>query len=252
MRTAKTERASACFEEGKKPLGGKRTDQVCQLAAEGLTDDQIAAQLKISKHTVINYWRKLRQRYQLSNRTALVVRHLKQQLEEDAAELRRGNKELVEQNGSLVVENAKLKDALLRDKSNFEIHSKTLQLTRAFLYKITPEPPYRCLYVSPSAAELGVDIEGFLSGRCSWYDVIPPEDLQRLRELGNSYPLDMSKQDCLIYRLKGDPPIWIVEIQKLYVDPSTGERCFLGLAFDASKLVDAGVIPPRVARICHP
>lgn len=231
--------------------GKHRVDEVCELAANGLTDNQIALELKISKHTVVNYWRKLREKHGLANRTALVVKHLGTRCEQRAAELERRNQELVRQNGLLVAENAKLRDAVQSALKEHEICSKALELAKAFVYRITASPPYRCLYVSPSAAEFGLDIDGFMSGRCSWYDVIPAEDLQRLRELADNRPIEAGAQDCLVFRLKGDPPTWVVEIQRPYVDAATNERCFVGLVVCVDSLVRAGLLEAKVARLCH-
>lgn len=228
-----------------------RIDQVCELAAEGLTDNQIAVILNISKHTVVNYWRRLREKYQLANRTALVVRHFRARLDERAAELEKKIKALVEQNGRLVIENAKLKNELDGGVREHEIYTRTLRLAEAFVYRITADPPYRCLYVSPSAAAFGIDIDGFLSGRCSWYDVIPAEDLQQLRELTDNAPPSAGEQDCLIFRLIGDKIRWVAEIQRPYTDESTGERGFVGLVVSVDSLVREGVLQPKVARICH-
>lgn len=229
-----------------------RIDEVCDLAAEGLTDNQIALKLNISKHTVVNYWRRLREKYRLTNRTALVVRHLGTKIEQRAAQLEQQNKSLIQQNGQLVVENAKLKDFLNSGEREHEICTKALRLTKAFVYRITADPPYRCLYISPSASDFGIDIDAFLSGRCSWYDVIPAEDLLQLRELTDNAPPNAGEQDCLIFRLKGQPPMWIAEIQRPYTDESTGERCFVGMVVSVDSLVREGVLPPKVARICHP
>ena len=49
-----------------------RIDQIVELAAQGMTDKQIASHLGISRHTVDSHWRRLREKSGLSARTALV------------------------------------------------------------------------------------------------------------------------------------------------------------------------------------
>jgi len=55
-----------------------REVQVLELAAEGLTDKQIALKLEISKATVSSYWRRILLKYQAASRTEVVARHAEQ------------------------------------------------------------------------------------------------------------------------------------------------------------------------------
>lgn len=61
-----------------------REAEILGLAAKGLTDRQIAAELGISKDTVSTYWRRILLRYKAANRTEVVARavesHLTQKL----------------------------------------------------------------------------------------------------------------------------------------------------------------------------
>ena len=55
-----------------------RLIQIVNLAAEGLTDKEIARKLGVSTSTVDFHWKRLRAMYELGTRTGIVVRVLRQ------------------------------------------------------------------------------------------------------------------------------------------------------------------------------
>lgn len=61
----------------------RREDQIIELAAEGLTDKQIAQRLEISAETVATYWKRILARHGASSRTEVVARIYKQLQEEN-------------------------------------------------------------------------------------------------------------------------------------------------------------------------
>ena len=65
-----------------------REAEILGLAAKGLTDKQISAELGISRDTVSTYWRRILLRYKAANRTEVVARAVEQELSKkvDAAE----------------------------------------------------------------------------------------------------------------------------------------------------------------------
>lgn len=58
-----------------------RQEQVLLLAAEGLTDKEIAARLNLSAETVGTYWRRVMSRHGASSRTEVVAKVIRQQAE---------------------------------------------------------------------------------------------------------------------------------------------------------------------------
>src|SRR6478672_5253303 len=57
-----------------------REAEILSLAARGLTDKQISAELGISRDTVSTYWRRILLRYKAANRTEVVARAVESQL----------------------------------------------------------------------------------------------------------------------------------------------------------------------------
>jgi DNA-binding CsgD family transcriptional regulator len=62
-----------------KPGRLTREDQILQLAAEGLTDRQMAARLGISAETIASYWRRIFARFDAMSRTEVVARALQKE-----------------------------------------------------------------------------------------------------------------------------------------------------------------------------
>lgn len=55
--------------------------EVLTLAAEGLTDKEIAQKLGLGETTVITHWKRLRERYDLPNKASIIARHLQEEVE---------------------------------------------------------------------------------------------------------------------------------------------------------------------------
>lgn len=62
----------------KKDLLSDRERQIAQLAAEGLTDKEIAIKLHVSVTTIRTYWMRMRRKLEASNRAHAIVRALDQ------------------------------------------------------------------------------------------------------------------------------------------------------------------------------
>lgn len=228
----------------------RRIDQVCQLAAEGLTDLEIARRLEISRHTVVNYWRRLREMYDLSNRTALVVRHLNSSVNRKMKELEDRNQFLAKQYGKLYADNARFRDASLGFDKALKLCMDVLHLAESFVFKVSAERPYKCVYMSHSASSFGLNADDFMNNRLSWFDVIMEEDIQTLMELSEKKPPSL-EQDCQIFRLKAPSTKWILNIQRPYTDPSDGQEYVVGLVLNVDNLVKEGVLEGKVAQTCH-
>jgi len=57
-----------------------RESEILSLAARGLTDKQISAELGISRDTVSTYWRRILLRYKAANRTEVVARAIEHEM----------------------------------------------------------------------------------------------------------------------------------------------------------------------------
>lgn len=229
----------------------RRIDQVCELASEGLTDAKIANKLFISKHTVANYWRRLRKVYGLSSRTALVVAHLRRAAESTSVDLSKRNQMLTEQNGRLIADiarGAREQDSCSR---SLALYDSVLSCTRSFIYKSAATSPYRCVSMSRSAELFGINVDDFLCYRSSWFDVVVEEDIQALIDI-NEPKLAMRAEGIgYVYRLKGDKPIWVVDFQRASPTPKDPEDYVVGLVIDATHLIRSGLLQPKVTRFGH-
>lgn len=59
----------------------KRLNEILELAATGLTDKEIASELKITPATVATHWKRLRQHFQCSSRTEIVAKVIQHDIE---------------------------------------------------------------------------------------------------------------------------------------------------------------------------
>lgn len=64
-----------------------RQDQILLLAAEGLTDKEIAARLSLSPETVGTYWRRILSKYSAASRTEVVAKVIRLQAEANISEV---------------------------------------------------------------------------------------------------------------------------------------------------------------------
>src|SRR3569832_2220756 len=66
-----------------------REAEILSLAARGLTDKQISAELGISRDTVSTYWRRILLRYKAANRTEVVARSIESEMTKRIKEVER-------------------------------------------------------------------------------------------------------------------------------------------------------------------
>ncbi|CAN5670269.1 hypothetical protein BH11ARM2_BH11ARM2_00830 [soil metagenome] len=64
-----------------------RQDQILLLAAEGLTDKEIAARLTLSPETVGTYWRRILSKYSAASRTEVVAKVIRLQADANISEV---------------------------------------------------------------------------------------------------------------------------------------------------------------------
>lgn len=132
-----------------KPGRVTREDQILQLAAEGLTDRQMAAQLGISAETIASYWRRIFARFDAMSRTEVVARTLqkekkglsdeKERLLFEIAERQRVERLLKDSNQRLFVLMDSLPSAVLFETQNRHVKFCNESFCRLFNYRVEPK-----------------------------------------------------------------------------------------------------------------
>ena len=80
-----------------------RQDQILLLAADGMTDKEIAARLSLSPETVGTYWRRILSKYSAASRTEVVAKVVRLQAEATVSEIAEVNQCLKEVADHLLV-----------------------------------------------------------------------------------------------------------------------------------------------------
>lgn len=153
--------------------GPPREQQVVELAAQGLTDKEIAARLKISRETVMTYWKRIRCRLGGVSRAEIVAQALTMKADEEQQALQDENDALAREILLRLEAEARLRDtatrlAVLMDHLDeavlFEDETrKILYCNKAFtlLFQIPVEPALLvgvdCREAAAQAAPLFVD-----------------------------------------------------------------------------------------------
>lgn len=86
------------------PPAKSRQDQILLLAAEGMTDKEIAAKLSLSPETVGTYWRRILSKYSAASRTEVVAKVVRLQAEASINEISEVNECLREVTDHLLLE----------------------------------------------------------------------------------------------------------------------------------------------------
>jgi DNA-binding CsgD family transcriptional regulator len=81
-----------------------RQDQILRLAAEGMTDKEIAGRLSLSPETVGTYWRRILSKYSAASRTEVVAKVVRLQAESQINEVEVLNECLREVTDHLLIE----------------------------------------------------------------------------------------------------------------------------------------------------
>lgn len=182
----------------------RRREEILELAANGLTDKQIASQLCVSVRTVESHWRRLREETGISNRSGLIGAALRLRLaqerssfENQIAELQKSLIELRtnsspganhidsqsnERSRQLHEELSTLYDQVNRLQArqiDGEILSSIVQQSSVLVYRLGYQPPHTVNYVSESVRQLGYRPDDFL-GLATWPVLIHPDDFARV------------------------------------------------------------------------
>lgn len=94
--------------------GPPREQQVVELAAQGLTDKEIAARLKISRETVMTYWKRIRSRLGGVSRAEIVAQSLTMKADEEQQALQTENDVLSQEIARREAAEAGLRDTVVR------------------------------------------------------------------------------------------------------------------------------------------
>jgi len=94
--------------------GPPREQQVVELAAQGLTDKEIASRLKISRETVMTYWKRIRARLGGVSRAEIVAQSLTMKADEEQLLLQNENDALTQEILLRLEAEARLREAATR------------------------------------------------------------------------------------------------------------------------------------------
>lgn len=182
----------------------RRGEEILLLAASGLTDKEIAEQLRISVRTVEGHWRRLREHTGQPNRAGVLGEMLRQKLAETETryqnqiqdlesqvrqvenlreqvrnqqtelqnEARRHSRALHEELNRLYAEVNRLKD-----ENQGAGHLQAIVLKSSVLaYRVELEAPHRCTFISESVRTLGYRPQEFTQGGLTPAAFVHPED----------------------------------------------------------------------------
>lgn len=244
----------------------RRGDEILQLAATGLTDKQIAEELRISVRTVEGHWRRLREQTGIPNRSGLLGAMLRdklnrerQQYEEEIARLQnhinnQENRELGlqqkyedfeklvreravilhEELNTLYQEVNRLKSKHIQDQTlaNIVLKSNVLAV------RVNYQAPHDCLYISESVRQFGYRPDDFTQARLHISNLIHPEDFtqawsQALQEFEQGNRL-IDRRYRIVTRT-GDIR-WMFDRTVLELDPQEQPTSIASFAFDITHL----------------
>jgi len=236
------------------------------MAVDGATDAEISEALGISLNTIATYWKRLRKKWGVSKRSAVVVAHLrdslrreldqkaliekelreaKDQLEKVHNDQRKGwNKELLSTQSRLYDYEAK---ALLVD-----YFDRSLTGAAAAAYELQSMSPVKYSFIRFDPALFGRKPELMLDGRAKFYDIIHEDDIAMIFELSKDVVLQPNWRTVIIYRHKCPDWRWMMDIQTPTFDETGALKHISGIAFDINDLVVSGAIEGKVVRFDFP
>lgn len=182
----------------------RRGEEILGLAAKGLTDKQIADQLKISVRTVESHWRRMREETGIPNRSGLLGSLLQERLDRERTsyeekiaklqaeiqnladrdtdakklqaefeeQLRQRSRVLHEELSTLYDQVTKLKARQIEG----EVLSAIVLKSSVLAYRIAYQPPHEILYMSESVRQFGYRPDDFTGGGAPLSALVHPED----------------------------------------------------------------------------
>lgn len=244
----------------------RRGEEILSLAANGLTDKQIADRLKISVRTVESHWRRMREDTGIPNRSGLLGSMLNQRLasereayEEKIATLEQKIKEfddrevalqkiqdefeekVRERSRILHEELSTLYDQVTKLKARHiegEVLNAIVLKSSVLAYRLAFEAPHQVLYLSDSVRQFGYRPDDFTGGGAPLSVLIHPEDFPNI---WGEAMLEFQKGRRMVdrrYRLvarNGDIR-WVFERAVLELDDNEKPESIAGFAFDITHL----------------
>lgn len=223
-----------------------REKTIAELAAQGLTDREIAVELKLSVHTVNTYWARMRERFKTKSKTAVVAQFIRQEANRQIADLQSklksaSQKTIEAQSGEEILKQLNQLQDQARAARKYEYTEETLTLLSAGMQSLSNSEPFTCLDITDSTKTLGMKPKAIRSGKESTFTAIEPTDLSiACRSLK---PEDKLPGNRIFFLLKHNVPTGTRHM--LYVnrvDPDHAVRC---LVIDVEPLVQAGIIQPN-------
>jgi hypothetical protein len=174
--------------------------EVLSLAAEGLTDKEIANRLGIGETTIITHWKRLRERYELPNRASIIARHLNDEVAPlrgayeallyEVAMRKQAEAELAEANARLamgmdrrahsiaeMLSDARREGGRLKTRvEELEALSAALAGVNIVVSKGELYFPFRKTMISDHVRHYGYEPQQFLSGEIGPKQIIHPDD----------------------------------------------------------------------------
>ncbi|ARU41398.1 hypothetical protein CCB80_09720 [Armatimonadetes bacterium Uphvl-Ar1] len=234
------------------PSFTKREITIIELAMQGLTDRDIAAELEISIHTVVTYWGRMREKYKTKSRTATVTCYLASLYESKLTTLQKENEKLSQRissfkNGNSSYESdfiAQLQSASLKavNSEKYDKIEECLTQVEAFLYCANTLAPFNCKGITDSATTLGLNPDEILKGKESLASNIPPEELTEI--FGNLSKEDFQPGERVFVVNKINSPQG--QIHTLSVARITPDGIANGLVINIQPLIDAGILPSEI------
>ncbi|MFQ3587409.1 MAG: PAS domain-containing protein [Fimbriimonadaceae bacterium] len=215
---------------------GRKLDIVL-LAADGMTDKQIAASLGISTNTVESHWKRLRTAYRTSSRVKIV-----------ASVLRELSVSQSDGSGDGMVKISSRGSTHDSPIGNGRFEEETIGLamrrTHTVAYLRRLEAPFDCLFVSDGVRYWGYEPADLMPPGMRFVDIVHPEDAAIF--FPNLFKADLSSDRLLhmLYRArhKSGTYRWCHDRVTVVSDRKLGASCFIGVATDIDDLVAAGVV----------
>ncbi len=247
-------------------LMARRGEEILGLAANGLTDKQIADRLKISVRTVESHWRRMREETGIPNRSGLLGSMLQEQLvrereiyDQKIAKLEEEIKDLAQKEASTKALQAKFEDQV-RERSRVlheELSTLYDQVTKlkarhiegdvlsaivlkssVLAYRIAFQAPHEVLYMSDSVRQFGYRPDDFTGGGAPLAVLVHPEDFSNV---WSEAMLEFEKGRRMVdrrYRLiarNGDIR-WVFERAVLELDEQESPVTIAAFVFDITHL----------------
>jgi len=148
-----------------------REAQVLSLAAEGMTDKQIASELSISLATVDTYWRRIRAKFDSTSRTEAVAKALNLKSANVIALSQQENDRLILEMEEHLAFEKELQERIINERALAEERGNQLQSVMEHLWRTRvlmgnlgavmwwaqPSPPWTIDWISDSVAQWGYD-----------------------------------------------------------------------------------------------